>query len=139
VNDPEWVLDSSAALALVLSDEDGAEVQEIMAQAIASQEPVLVPALFWYETGNALLTAWRRQRISDEERLSIEQDLAALPILVDPSPDAQVRGAIRNMAESYRLTYYDASYLELALRKRRRLKSYDQDLLRLRPQFEFIA
>ena len=60
-----------------------------------------VPALFWYEIENVLLVKTR---------------------------DGEIRQRIFDLAEEHNLSYYDASYLELAHRYNLPLKTYDEEL-----------
>ncbi len=66
-------------------------------------------------------------------------DLAGLPIESEGPPDAFIRERIRELARDYRLTAYEAAYLECAQRNGRRLMTLDRGLLGLRDRFEFIS
>jgi predicted nucleic acid-binding protein len=52
-------------------------------------------------------------------------NLAALDIEIDEESDAQVWSATVQLADRYRLTVYDAAYLELAQRSRLPLATLD--------------
>ena len=45
------VLDASAALALVLAEDEGEEVAELINNTISINGQIFVPGLFWYEMG----------------------------------------------------------------------------------------
>jgi len=64
-------------------------------------------------------------------------DLALLPIQVDAETDRQAWGPTARLSERYRLTSYDAAYLELALRLGLPLASLDSEL-RLAAQTEGV-
>ena len=53
-----------------------------------------------------------------------------LPVYTEPQADGEIRSRIFDLAEEYDLSYYDASYLELARRYNLPLKTYDNGLLR---------
>jgi predicted nucleic acid-binding protein len=55
-------------------------------------------------------------------------DLAQLPIQIDGETDARAWGETLSLAERHRLTLYDATYLELALRRNLPLATLDEDL-----------
>jgi predicted nucleic acid-binding protein len=55
-------------------------------------------------------------------------DLALLPITVDQETDGQAWGATAKLAVRYRLTLYDAAYLELARRRCLPLATLDNEL-----------
>ena len=93
-----------------------------------------VPQLFWYEIENVLLYKIRRNKkgqvyLSKSDVMDIIYDLQQLPIYTDLQPDGEIRQRIFDMAEEHNLSYYDASYLELARRFSIPLKTYDSDLL----------
>ena len=126
---PAFVLDTSAAMALFLQEEEGYQIEESLKELISSNGQIIVPSLFWYEVGSTLVSALNRKRITIEELRGIEIDLAELPIVTDPLPDPAVRIRIRETALSKKLTFYDAAYVELALRLQLPLKSFDKRIL----------
>jgi predicted nucleic acid-binding protein len=128
---PVVVMDASASLALALSEDRGLEVEDVLADIIARNGQVLVPPLFWYEVMNGLLMAVRRGRISSEDLRAIEADFYRLPLSPDQTPSAFIRQRIRELALGHHLTFYDASYLELALRYTVPLLTMDGHLLAL--------
>jgi predicted nucleic acid-binding protein len=80
------------------------------------------------EVANALLVARRRARISKEKAARFLTDLLALPIRVDSGSSELTFGQVFAYAEEYRLTVYDAAYLELAVREGVPLATLDNDL-----------
>ncbi len=80
------------------------------------------------EVLNGLMMAERRQRIDADRRRRLADFLRDLPLAVDPETTVQLWGATQRLAERFRLTVYDAIYLELAQRKHLALASLDQDL-----------
>lgn len=132
------MLDASAAVALVLSEEDGPQVADMVAQEIDAARRLLVPPLFWYEVGNSILVAERRGRLHGYGAARIVADLSRLPIDIDWSLANEVRSGIASLAAEHDLTYYDAAYLELALRMQLKLKTFDQHLLSLRDSYEAV-
>lgn len=107
-----FVLDSSAALAMLLPDEHSGAADRIAEFLV--QSAAQVPPIWPLEMGNALLTALRSRRLSAkefDERLSV---LDELPIEVDHSSRQGALARIVEIARSHGLSTYDASYLELA-------------------------
>ena len=125
---PGIILDTSAAMALFLQEEQGIQIEEIIDNIINANGQIFVPSLFWFEVGNTLISAFNRKRITLEEIQGIEFDLSELPIVTDPLPNIAIRIRIREIAISKKLTYYDASYIELAKRLQLPLKSFDKKL-----------
>jgi len=126
---PVIVLDTSAAMALFLQEEEGFQIEEILNELISSNGQVFVPALFWYEVGNTLVSARNRKRITIEELRGIEIDLAELPIITDPLPATAALMRIREIALSKKLSFYDAAYVELSFRLQVPLKSFDKKVI----------
>jgi predicted nucleic acid-binding protein len=90
----------------------------------------LAPGLWSIEVANALLMAERRQRISEAQRLRALQALVELDIEVDAQEAAVIWGRVSHLAQIHRLTVYDATYLELALRRSLPLATTDKALAR---------
>jgi predicted nucleic acid-binding protein len=88
-----------------------------------------VPSLWRLEVANSL-TAVRQKRITQEFRNQSLADLARLRIRLDPDTAAHAWDATLKLADQYKLTTYDAAYLELAQRLALRLATLDQDLRR---------
>ncbi len=118
------VLDSSAALSWVLPDEDGADA--LLDSVIAFG--ATVPPLWPYEVANVLLQIERRGRLPATARIQALRDLQALPIRIDGRSCDRVWSETQALAAAHRLTVYDASYLEMALRLGLPLAKLDADL-----------
>jgi predicted nucleic acid-binding protein len=107
-----------------LPDEDGTDqIQQAVAKSGA-----IAPAHWPLEVANALLMAVRRQRINTEFRNAALRDLAALPITLDAETSARAWHETLRIADTYRLTAYDAAYLELAQRLGLPLATLDAEL-----------
>jgi predicted nucleic acid-binding protein len=118
------VLDSSIALSWCLPDERG--IDQIQQEVAGSG--AIAPAHWPLEVANALLMAERRQRINADFRNAALRDLAALPISLDSETSARAWHETLTVAEAYRLTTYDAAYLELAQRLSLPLATLDAEL-----------
>ena len=120
------VIDASATLAWILQDEHTVETDRLF-DAIANTGAV-VPSLWRLEVANALQLSVRRGCISQKYRDASLKSLKALPITVDSETDAQAWDDTLKFAELYRLTVYDAAYLELALRRQLPIATRDNQL-----------
>ncbi len=134
---PMAVLDASYFLSAILADfSDGKseEAKAFIADLIGKNGQIVVPQLFWFEIGNVLVHAARPKKDGSPAKITriqlaaLERNIAALPIYTDPQPDAEIRLRIRDIALSEGLSYYDASYLELARRDSIVLKTWDEAL-----------
>jgi predicted nucleic acid-binding protein len=117
------VLDSSATLAWIYGDEATEAIRRLF-DAVADGGAV-VPALWRLEVANSLTVATRRGRIDIELRRAALADLALLDISVDPHTDAHAWGTTLEFADRFKLTVYDATYLELAQRRMLPLATLD--------------
>lgn len=122
------VLDSSIALAWVLPAEATAAAW-VVYQRVA-ERGAWVPDLWRLEVANALTMAARRRRVTAEFRDAALADLAALEIAMDRETSRHAWGATLPLADRFRLTVYDAAFLELALRRSLPLASLDRELRR---------
>ena len=122
------VLDSSATLAWVYSDEIAEPIRQVF--NLVGENGAWVPGLWKLDVANILEMGVRRGRHDAAFRDSTLADLALLPIRVDTETDRQAWGATLQLSDRHRLTLYDAAYLELALRRGLPLASLDAELRR---------
>jgi predicted nucleic acid-binding protein len=122
------VLDSSATLAWVYSDETTEPIRHVF--KLVGESGAWVPGLWKIEVANILEMGARRGRHDAAFRNSTLADLALLPIRVDTETDRQAWGPTLQLSERHRLTLYDAAYLELALRRGLPLAALDAELRR---------
>ena len=90
----------------------------------------VAPSLWPLEALNALLMAERRKRIDGKRRQRLTGFLRGLPITLDMETADQAWTATARLAERYRLTSYDAAYLELAQRRKLPLATVDVELIK---------
>jgi predicted nucleic acid-binding protein len=118
-----FVLDASVTLSWGLQDEENAAAD--LALQRLNAEVARVPAIWWFEVRNVLLSNERRQRITEQNTAAFLRALSAMKIEIDHAP---ADGAIVALARAHRITVYDASYLELASRERLPLATLDRQL-----------
>ena len=120
------VLDSSATLAWIYTHEVTEGVRELF--DTVADAGAFVPALWRLEVANSLTIAVRRGRIDVEFRRAALDDLALLDITTDNQTDTHAWTETLQLADLFRLTLYDAAYLELAHRRGVPLATLDEDL-----------
>jgi predicted nucleic acid-binding protein len=120
------VLDSSATLAWVYGDETTDAIRAVFDQV--ADTGAVVPSLWRLEVANSLTVAVRRGRIDADFRRAALADLALLDIITDQYTDANAWGESLTLASQFRLTLYDAAYLEVARRRTVPLATLDSDL-----------
>ena len=89
-----------------------------------------VPVLWLYEAVAVITKAQRTGGVSQEDAHAFIEDLRSLEIVVDFEGATQVFFEVRRLAYEYRLSGYDAAYLELSIRKGLPLATLDADLRR---------
>lgn len=120
------VVDASVSAAWFLPDE-AAPYTEAILQATVEGE-VWAPALWLLEMGNLMLSAQRRRRITAAKRQELVAHAQALRLRVDRDPVAMT--TLDTLAARHGLSAYDASFLELALRRSLPLATLDEALQR---------
>lgn len=121
-----FVLDCSVTMAWLFPDETN-ESTEALRDALVT-ERALVPALWPIEVGNVLLVATRRGRLTEDDWPRIRDTLAVLPIDIDTDSCAKVLDTVLPLAKAHKLSVYDATYLELAMRLSLPLATLDRQL-----------
>ena len=121
------VLDASIALSWIFEDERDA-VARASASAVLDAGAV-VPPIWSYEVENALLMAERRGRLSSTDVSAKLRQLEALPIERDPCGPTLKFGSTAELARRLQLSVYDATYIDLALRRGLRLMTREKKLL----------
>jgi len=109
-----FVVDNSVALAWCFEDEQTEAIMSLLDRVC--DEGANAPQLWPIEALNGLLMAERRKRIDSVLRRRLTGFLQALPIEIDTETAGLTWTEIAELAERHRLTSYDATYLELALR-----------------------
>ena len=121
-----FVLDTSISLAWCFEDEQTPLVMHLL-DRVADQGAV-APQLWPVEALNGLLSAERRGRITAGSRDRLAGFLQDLPIAIDDETAIRLWTGTARLAALHRLTAYDASYLELAVRRRLPLATADRSL-----------
>lgn len=120
------MLGNSVALAWCFEDERTPAVMDLLDRVV--EAGATAPLLWPLEALDGLFSAERRRRLDGARRGRLTGFLRDLPVALDPDTDGQAWEATARLAERFRLTAYDAAYLELAQRRRLPLASLDQAL-----------
>jgi predicted nucleic acid-binding protein len=121
-----FVLDSSVSLTWCFDDERTDATDALLERVVESG--AAAPALWPLEVLNALAMAERRGRIDSERRQRLAGFLHDLPVTIDDETASQAWTVTSQLAARFRLTVYDAAYLELAQRLNLPLATLDQEL-----------
>ncbi len=124
----DFVVDNSIVMAWCFDDEANAYTDSIQNRLI--ENTAYVPAIWPLEVTNVLLVAERTKRIGRANSGYFITLLSQLPIKVSPTGAESAFHDIISLARQYRLSSYDASYLELAIRKGLPIASLDSAIVR---------
>jgi predicted nucleic acid-binding protein len=117
------VIDCSFFVGWILPDEEKIEFDPLSVS-------VHVPSIFFLELLSAFKKSLKRQRITKQEHDEFLEYCESLPFTVDHFSSTQESlSAIAKLSEEYDLTSYDASYLELALRLKAPLGTFDRKII----------
>jgi predicted nucleic acid-binding protein len=119
-----FVVDCSVAARWLLPD-GASSYTDAVFELLATQDAV-VPLLFVSEFSNVFLKLSRQRKLTPKLALGAVQRFSALGLEVDRNtPDPE---RLFTLAEHYALSAYDATYLELALRRGLPLACWDGGL-----------
>lgn len=88
-----------------------------------------MPPLWFLEVSHGLLVAQRRKLITPAERRRALDGLSAQSLVTDQPDPRSAFGRAATLAEQHGLSVYDATYLEVALRRGLPLGSRDRALV----------
>jgi predicted nucleic acid-binding protein len=117
-------VDASMSASWVLPDESTART--VKALQILRKASAFAPQLWWFEVRNIFVVNERRGRLTQKTTAAGLDLLKRLPIEIDTAPREE---EIFRLARRHALTFCDAAYLELAVRKQLMLASLDKDLV----------
>ncbi len=124
-----FVADASVTLPWCFDDEADTWTDTLL-HRLRGGDRIFVPAHWPTEVTNGLLTAFRGRRIQPGRSELFWNELAALPISVEPTLTPEQAKTVFAPAVQHGLTVYDAAYLELARRMTIPLATLDKELLR---------
>jgi predicted nucleic acid-binding protein len=124
-----FVLDTTITMAWCFSDEAAEFTETLLSRLSDLTDRALVPALWLYEVVNVVELAVRKGRIIAEKASAFLESLGDLPIEVENPTRPLVFASVRALASRYKLTGYDAAYLELAIRHNLPIATLDNALL----------
>lgn len=115
------VIDASIALDWFYQDEQRSKAREL-AKVLAGDASATAPAIWWFEVRNAMLMGIRRKRTTEARVRSFLTQLTSAAIEISGFPD-DIR--VADLAIKHGLSFYDACYLELAIRQNCPLATLD--------------
>jgi predicted nucleic acid-binding protein len=123
-----FVLDNTVTMAWCFADEATKLTETLLRRLSNLTDIATVPALWLYEVVNVTELAVRKGRITAEKADAFLESLADLPIEIENPALLQIFVSVRALVGQYKLTAYDASYLELAIRQNLPIATSDKAL-----------
>ena len=121
-----FVLDCSVAMSWIFQDEATDATDTIRDRLI--DDVAHVPSLWSIEVANVLAVATRRGRIAESDWTVIQYALSRLPIETDGKTHEYALSNALPLAHRHGISVYDAVYLELAIRLKTPLATFDKQL-----------
>ena len=123
----DFVIDNSVIMTWCFKDEASQYADLILDRLEVSDG--FVPSIWPLEVCNVLLVAERRKRIGEADSARFIALLSELPIIVKQEPPERMIKEIFALARKHKLSSYDASYLDLAMRKGLPIATLDKKLI----------
>ena len=128
------VVDASVALAWCFPDEGSDYADQVL--VALKGHVTAVPSVWGLEVANAILVGERRKRLRQPEIERFVNLVDGLSIVQDTQAVGENLSGVLPVARRYRLSAYDAAYLELAIRLAAPLATLDRRLRRAATQAE---
>ena len=128
-----FVLDASVTLTWLLrdaNDRDAAYAFAVLKRLREVDADVAVPVIWSLEIANVIARAEAKDQVTPAQSAAFLEMLRVAAITVDTTTETHALTDTLQLARRYRLSAYDASYLELALRCGAPLATVDAELLR---------
>ena len=126
-----FVIDASVALAWCFDDEATEATRTLLDRFEDERdERAEVPSLWHLELANALAMGERKGRITPARASEFIALIDGLPIVIDERTPNFALSSVLELSRRQQLSAYDASYLELAMRRGVPLATKDNDLAR---------
>ena len=125
----DCVVDLSFSAGWFQPSQAHAEGERLLKSYLNGGVRIVCPSLWMYEAINLLATGFRRGTLTEEQADTGLDFLNALNMRIDESHSDIVRTRLHRFARQFKLTAYDAAYLELADRLQIPLFTRDDELL----------
>lgn len=123
-------MDASVAIPWIVQEQSTPAIDALFQDGYRGALQLRIPALWWWECGNVLLELVKRRRLTEAQAEEGFRTLRYANPAAEPAQDVASQHRTLVLARAHKLSYYDASYLELARRTGSLLATLDRDLRR---------
>jgi len=110
-----FVVDNSVVMSWCFKDETNQYADAVLDRL--SEATAFVPSIWPLEVVNVLLAAERKRRLNEADSVRFITLLSQLPIMVEHERPERIMKDLLALARANNLSSYDASYLNLSMRK----------------------
>ena len=110
-----FVVDNSVVMSWCFKDETNKYADTVLDRL--KEATAVVPSIWPLEVVNVLLVAERQKRLSESDSMRFITLLSQLPIMVEPERPEKMMKDLLALARANNLSSYDASYIDLAMRR----------------------
>jgi predicted nucleic acid-binding protein len=121
-----FIVDCSIAMSWLFEEEQTAAIIQVLDRL--DDEVALVPPVWFLEVTNTVVVAERRKRVTHAKSDEFIAQLSNLDFEVDAEPSQYAFKEVLRLARRFQLSSYDATYLDLAVRRKLPLASLDEAL-----------
>ncbi len=121
-----FVIDNSVVMSWCFKDQANSSADSILEKL--TEAMAYVPSVWPLEVVNVLHAAERKKCISEADSVRFISLLTQLPIVVEYESPEKAMKDLLGLARAHKLSSYDASYLDLAMRKGLPLATLDEKL-----------
>jgi len=122
-----FVVDNSVVMSWCFKDETNTYADIVLNRL--TEATAVVPSIWPLEVVNVLLVAERQKRLSESDSIRFITLLSQLPIFVEDERPEKMMKDLLALARTNHLSSYDASYLDLAMRKGYPIATLDSKLI----------
>ncbi len=122
------ILDCSVAIPWIIQEQSNAAIDTLFQDGYRGAISLVVPVLWFAECGNTLNEMVKRNRLSLAQAQEGFSILRYCRVQADAAPTIEIQSRILALAQTHCISFYDASYLELAERRQSLLATLDHDL-----------
>jgi predicted nucleic acid-binding protein len=122
-----FVVDNSVVMSWCFQDETNQYADTVLERL--AEATAFVPSIWPLEVVNVLLVAERKKRLSKADSIRFITLLSELPIIVEHERPERIMSDLLALVRATDLSSYDASYLDLSMRKGLPIATLDTRLI----------